>query len=565
MISNRFDRNLPDDAQWGKTARPRSGPLLEQSVRAILSRSLAGLLVLALLFAGCTMVGPDYVKPTAQEPEEWIEKDDPKIKSVPADFSTWWTVFSDPVLDTLIEKAYQQNLPLQIAGIRILGARARLGIAIGNEYPQLQQGRGAWTYTSLSENTANTIPTMDFSYNDIDIGFDAAWEVDVWGKFRRSVQSSIGNLEASIANYDDVLVSLTAEVARTYVLIRTFEARLEVARENVRIQKRSLEIAEARFEGGEVSELDVQQARALLNDTRALIPGLESSLRQSKNGLSILLGKLPDEVDGILGGPKPIPTVPAEVAVGIPAELLRRRPDIRLAERQVAAQSALIGVAKADLYPHFVLFGSIGLRANDAALTAAGFPGGSELSDLFNSDSWEFFGGPAFSWDILNYGRIKNRVRVQDARFQELAVSYQNTVLRAAQEVEDAMVAFLQTQKQAKFLSDSVKASKRSVDLSMLQYREGLVDYQRVLDTQRFLAQEQDRFTSTTGSVAVNLVAVYKALGGGWESRVGKDFVPEHTREEMRNRTNWGRLLAPEELEEPPPDEKPKLWRRPDW
>lgn len=565
MLSNTFNRNLPDDAHWEKSTRTRGGPLRTQSVSAILSRSLMGLIGLALLVSGCTMVGPNYVKPTAEEPEEWIEKEDPKIKSEPADFSTWWKVFDDPVLDTLVENAYQQNLPLRIAGIRILEARAQLGIAVGRQYPQRQQGRGAYTYTSLSENTANTLPTMDFNYGEIDLGFDAAWEFDVWGRFRRTVQSSIGNLQASIANYDDILVSLTAEVARTYVLVRTFEARLEVARENVKIQKRSLEIAEARFEGGEVSELDVQQARALLGDTQALIPGLEASLRQAKNGLSILLGTLPGELEDILGGPKSIPTVPAEVAVGIPAELLRRRPDIRLAERQVAAQSALIGVAKADLYPHLVLFGSIGLRASDAAVTAAGFPGGSSFGDFFNSNSIEWFAGPAFSWDILNYGRIKNRVRLQDARFQKLAVNYQNTVLQAAQEVEDAMVAFLKTQQQARFLSGSVKASKRSVDLSMIQYREGLVDYQRVLDTQRFLTQEQDRLTSTTGSVAVNLVAMYKALGGGWEIRVGKDFVPEQTKEEMRERTNWGRLLAPEEVKLPPPDEDRKEWRRLAW
>jgi NodT family efflux transporter outer membrane factor (OMF) lipoprotein len=510
------------------------------------------------------MVGPNYVKPTAPVEPEWIEEKDPKIKSEPADFSTWWTVFNDPVLNGLVETAYQQNLPLRIAGIRILGARAQLGIAVGSRYPQQQQGRGAWTYTGLSENTANTIPTGDFDYGDINIGFDAAWELDVWGKFRRGVESSVGTLEASIASYDDILVSLTAEVARTYVLMRTFEARLEVARENVRIQKRSLDIARARFEGGDVSELDVQQARALLTDTQALIPQLKASLRQAKNALAILLGILPSEVDTMLGGSKPIPTVPAEVAVGIPAELLRRRPDIRLAERQVAAQSALIGVAKADLYPHFVLFGSIGLRASDAAVTAAGFPGGSNFGDFFDSDSIEYFVGPGFSWDILNYGRIKNRVRVQDARFQELAVNYQNTVLKAAQEMEDAMVAFLQSQEEENFLSESVKASKRSVDLSQLQYREGLVDYQRVLDTERFLTQAQDRLTSTTGSVALNLVAMYKALGGGWEIRAGKDFVPEETKEEMQNRTNWGRLLSPEEVE-PPSDEDRKKWRRPDW
>jgi len=570
MRSNRPKTRL-DRVNRGRLTPPYNGPVRLWDVRAGLSRFLVGLMGLALLVSGCShlpMVGPDYTRPTAPEAEEWIEKDDPKIKSEPTDLSTWWKVFDDPVLDALIETAYQQNLPLQIAGIRILEARAQLGIAVGGMFPQQQQGRGAYTRVNLSEHGANTTRGLDFAYGEIDLGFDAAWELDFWGKFRRFVESSLGNLEASIASYDDILVTLSAEVARTYVLIRTLEERLAIARENVRIQERSLRIAEARFEGGEVTELDVQQAKALLGDTQALIPRLQSSLRQAKNGLSILLGTLPGEVDQILTERKPIPTMPAEVAVGIPAELLRRRPDIRFAERQLAAQSAQIGVAKADLYPHFVLFGSIGIRASDAALTAAGGLSGSTFSDLWDSNSIEFFGGPAFKWDILNYGRIRNRVRVQDARFQQLVVNYQNTVLRAAQEVEDSMVAFLRAQEEAGFLSNSAVAAARSVDLSLIQYREGLVDYQRVLDTQRFLTQAQDLLTATTGSIALNLVAMYKALGGGWQIRAGKDFVPDETKEEMRERTSWGRLLELEKVEPPSEEARRKWWwpwRWPDW
>jgi outer membrane protein TolC len=251
--------------------------------------------------------------------------------------------------------------------------------------------------------------------------------------------------------------------------------------------------------------------------------------------------------------------------VGVPSELLRRRPDIRLAERQVAAQSALIGVAKADLYPHFSLFGSIGLRASDSGVTAAGYPGGSSFSNLWDSDSIEFFGGAGFTWDIFNYGRITNRVRVQDARFQQLVVNYQNTVLKAAQEVEDAMVAFLRSQDEVEFLSESVKAATRSVDLSMIQYREGLVDYQRVLDTQRFQTQEQDFFTVIKGSVVLNFIAMYKALGGGWQIREGRDFVPEKTLKEMQQRTDWGNLLTPTKPETPPDNEDAPRWLSPEW
>jgi NodT family efflux transporter outer membrane factor (OMF) lipoprotein len=295
----------------------------------------------------------------------------------------------------------------------------------------------------------------------------------------------------------------------------------------------------------------VAQAKALLSETQALIPRLSRDLRQAKNALSILLGKVPSELNEILGRPKPIPAVPAEVAVGVPAELLRRRPDIRLAERQLAAQSPRIGVAKAELYPAFNLLGTIGLSSLNS-------------SNFFDSNSVTGQAGASFRWNILNYGRIKNDVRVQDARFQELAVNYQNTVLRAAQEVEDAMVAFLRTQEEARFLSSSVQAYKRSVDLSLLQYKEGLVDYQRVLDTQRFLTRSQETYVTRKGDIVINLVAMYKALGGGWQIREGKDFVPEQIRVEMAQRTDWGELLSLEE-QKPPPEEDRKLWRSPDW
>jgi outer membrane protein TolC len=248
--------------------------------------------------------------------------------------------------------------------------------------------------------------------------------------------------------------------------------------------------------------------------------------------------------------------------VNIPAELLRRRPDIRLAEYQVATQSPLIGVAKADLYPAFSLFGSIGLRTSDSDLTNAG---NSNLSDLWDADSIEFFAGPSITWNLFNYGRIKNRVRAEDARFQQLVVNYEDTVLRAHQEVEDSLVGYLRKQEEEGFLLDSVTASQRSVDLSLIQYREGLVDYQRVLDTQRFLTIEQDLWTATRGDVVLNLIAMYKALGGGWQIRSGKEFVPEPIKEEMRNRTNWGNLLAPEELNPPASEEERTKWHWPDW
>jgi NodT family efflux transporter outer membrane factor (OMF) lipoprotein len=337
---------------------------------------------------------------------------------------------------------------------------------------------------------------------------------------------------AAIANYDSLLVSLTAEVARTYILIRTFEARLAVARENVAIQERSLSIAQARFKGGAVSELDVQQAKAVLNGTLSSIPQLERGLRQARNMLSNLLGMAPGGVDARLGATGAIPSVPETVAVGIPADLLRRRPDIKKAELLAAAQSAKIGVAKADFFPTIALAGTIGLSTlddNDIDRTAG---------DFFNADSLSYQYGLGIRWPILNYGRIKNKVRVQDARLQQLLVNYDKVVLNAAREVEDALVAFVRAQESARYLGESVKAYQRALEISLIQYRDGLVDYQRVLDTQRFLTRAQDNFTKTSGQVGINLIAVYKAIGGGWELRQGKALISEENEKEMTERTS---------------------------
>jgi len=522
---------------------------------------ITGLLIGSVMISGCTMVGPDYVKPVAPEPEKWLESNEPEIKTEEADFKDWWIVFNDPVLNDLIQAAYQQNLPLQIAGLRIYEARAQLGIAFGFQYPQTQQGFGSADLTQVSKNAPNAAAS-DRYYSTLDIGLDAAWEMDVWGKFRRAVQTGVANLEATIADYDDILVSLTSEVARTFIVLRTAEERLKVAIQNVEIQTRSLEIADVRFKAGAVTELDVAQAKSLLKSTEAGIPGFQTDIRQAKNALAILLGKLPGEIDAMLGGPGLIPEIPAEVTVGIPTELLRRRPDIRLAERQLAAQSAQIGFAKADLFPHFTLFGTLGFQTGEYTDFRSN---DSDAGNLFDKDSIYYNAGAGFNWDIFNYGRITNRVRVEDARFQELAVNYEDAVLRAAQEVEDAMVGFVRTQEAVVFLADAVKASKRSVDLSMIQYREGLADYQRVLDTQRFLTASQDDLVRTAGSVGLNLVAMYRALGGGWQIRAGQDFIPINLKEEMENRTDWGDMLSPQQTETPPSQEVKAILHKPDW
>jgi len=273
------------------------------------------------------MVGPNYIRPPAPTAAAWIDPGDPAVRRETQDLGAWWTVFNDPVLTTLVETAYHQNPSLRTAGARVLEAQARRGIAVGSLFPQQQDAFGEATSNELSKNRANRGgPGLISDFDDWQVGFDATWELDVWGRFRRDIEAADAELLASVASYDDVLVSLIAEVARNYMLLRTLEGQLAVARENVAIQQRSFEIAEAKFQGGTVTELDSAQAASLLRDTEAQIPGLESGIRQTQNTLCVLLGIPPQDLRSTLGGAQPIPSPPAQAAVGIPADLLRRRP-----------------------------------------------------------------------------------------------------------------------------------------------------------------------------------------------------------------------------------------------
>jgi NodT family efflux transporter outer membrane factor (OMF) lipoprotein len=523
-------------------ARAKTGaPARAHRLRPLLA---PGLLVLA----GCATVGPDFQRPQVSLGDAWHTQGQVATQA-PVDVQ-WWKEFHDDVLDRLVELASQQNLSLQAAGLRIIEGRAQLGIATGNEWPQVQASAGA-TAVGLSHNSPNT-SAFDHRYLDYQVGFDAVWELDFWGKYRRGTESAAANLLATVADYQSALVSLTAEVARTYVAIRTFEVMIAQHEENVRLQEEGLQIAQSRFKNGATSELDVVQARTLLESTRAQIPQLRTSLQQARNALATLLGQQPGTVEGMLTGAQQIPKAPAQVGMSVPAEMLRRRPDIRSAELFAAAQCARIGVAKADLYPSFTLFGTIGLRASTAE--GAG-------RNLFTSNALAFLAGPRISVPIFNHGRIENDVRVQDARFQQLLVGYRDTVLRAAREVEDATVGFMNAQDAEAIQQRAVEAARRAVQIALVQYREGSADYQRVLDAQRSLLSEENSSTQTTSSVATNVIALYKALGGGWEWRQGQPYVPEATVQEMRARTNWGDMLTtppkPETKANPAPGAPP--------
>ncbi len=302
------------------------------------------------------------------------------------------------------------------------------------------------------------------------------------------------------------------------------------------------------------------QALTLLRDTEATIPALETDIKQTRYALSTLLGMPPSNLESLLTGEKIIPTAPENVTLGIPADLLRRRPDVRLTELRAAAQSANIGIAKAELFPRFILLGSVGFQSSDNGSFRSN---GAHLSDLFDGGSFTWFVGPSVNWNILNYGRIRNDVRVQDARLQELIVNYQNAVLTAAREVEDGIAAFLGAQNEVNYLGDSVRAAERAVELAQIQYRDGAVDYTRVLDTQETLLRQQDKLTERKGTINTSLISVYRALGGGWELRKGQAFVPATIRKEMHERTDWGDFKTedlPKAQAEPPAPASDQPW-----
>jgi len=513
----------------GISEQPK-GPVHFGGISRSRKTSLSQIIIITVAFlfisvAGCTSwrdyirngfkVGPNYCKPDAPVADRWIDSENPNVSSGPANDEAWWQSLHDPVLNSLINTAYLQNITLRAAGMRILEARAQRGIAAGNLFPQTQQLDGSYTRTNLSKNSPNAAPSLN--YDEWQMGPNLAWELDFWGYFRRAVESADAKLDASIENYDDVLVLLLSDVAKSYVNIRTYEEQLELARKNVKIQKESLHLAELKFTNGATTRLDVTQGELTLAQTEATIPPLESSRRVAANQLCILLGIPPHNLEATLGN-RPIPSVSPQVALGIPVDLLRRRPDIRKAEREVAAQCAQIGIATAELYPHLSITGTIYLDAE-------------RFKDLFNSNSIAGSVGPSFNWNVLNYGRLLNNIRFQDAQFQELIYTYQNKVLQANAEAENALVKFLNDQQQVKYLATSVTAAEQSLNLVRDQYNEGKTDFNRVLTIEQQLNQQENALAATQGSVVQNLIQVYKALGGGWQIRLRNNTSSDETSE----------------------------------
>jgi NodT family efflux transporter outer membrane factor (OMF) lipoprotein len=463
------------------------------------------ILAAMLTCAGCFAVGPDYKPPEIAAPAEWSNNLRGGVNAAEPEAETlakWWTTLGDEDLSSLMERAALANIDLKKAQARIREARGRRGIAAAGLFPSLNLG-GSSTVSRSSEDTGSGERRELYR-----TGFDATWELDVFGGVRRSIEAAQADLEASAADYEDVLVSLFGEVALNYVEARTFQTQLQVAEENLKAQAETLQLTEWRFAAGLVSSLDVEQAKTNLESTRSQLPKLRSNIEAAKNRLAILLGGFPGTLEAQLAARKPIPEAPLEIAVGVPAEVLRRRPDVRRAERQLAAQTARVGVATADLYPKFSLPGSIGLEALAA-------------NRLFSAGNQAWTLVASFTWAVFKGGAIRQNIEVQNALQEQALQQYEATILTALEDVENSLVAYAEEQDRRDTLAEATQAAQRSAELARDQYASGLIDFQTVLDSERSVLSFQDQLAQSKGEVTSNVIRLYKALGGGWTPMAG--------------------------------------------
>jgi len=467
--------------------------------RSLTILTLAVIIIWA--FSGCTTVGPDYTRVAPKAPDNWSAQLQGGLSEKPLDPETlahWWTTLNDPELSSLVDRAVKGNLALKDAQSRLREARALRGISKADLFPTLDAGASVTKRRSSENSDTGTESTLYAA------GFDASWELDIFGGVRRSIEAAQANLEATHADLLNVLVSLMAEVSLNYVDVRTYQARISAAYANIKTQQETYELNLSRYDAGIIDELAVKQALYNLERSRSQVPTLEVGLEAAKNRLAVLLGENPGDLHQELNEPKPIPVPPMTVAVGVPAETLRNRPDIHRAERDLAAQTARIGVATADLYPKFRLFGTIGLEA----LSSQDFL-------EWGSRTWSI--GPGVSWNIFDAGAIRQNIKVQNARQEQALIQYESAVLNAQEEVENVLVAFAKEQRRRESLFKATEAARQADLLARDRYQAGLVDFNNVLITQLALISFQDQLVQSDGAVTTNLVRLYKALGGGWQ------------------------------------------------
>ena len=462
-----------------------------------------GVLTLSLivLLAGCASVGPDYKKPETPLTGQWNTKLNGGLKAAPVDpaeTAKWWTTFDDPILSTFMERAVRGNLDLKKAKAAVRAARARRKIAVAGQFPTVT---ASGSYAHSRSSVASGGGGVESGLYSADL--DASWELDLFGSLRRSVEAATGDLEASREDLNNTLVSLMAELGLNYVDARTYQERVAVAESNLKAQEETYKLVCSKARAGLTTELAVQQARYNMENTRSLIPTLRTGYEGAVNRIAVLLGEQPGAVHDIMHEPRPVPFTPVEIAVGIPADVLRRRPDIRKAERELAAQTARVGVATAELYPKLTLNGTVGLNALSSARFLTG-------------DATAFSFGPNLSIPIFNAGSIRAGIEVQSALQEQSLAAYESSILSAVEEVENALVAYAEEQNRRKALVETTDAAQLAVDLAKKQYQSGLTDFNNVLDAQRSLLSFQDSLTQSNGTVTSNLIRLYKRLGGGW-------------------------------------------------
>jgi outer membrane protein, multidrug efflux system len=477
---------------------------------------VSAFVVAIFLLTGCT-VGPNYKTPKTKVPEAFGNSHSGNSSSDSDHFQNWWAGLNDPVLNSLVERAVRANLDLRLAQARVREARAQRGVVKSDLYPDVN-AFGSYQRFRASKNTATQGTNVSQSSNNIEgnlyqAGFDASWELDIFGGKRREVEAADAVIAAEIENSRDVLVTLLAEVARNYVDLRAVQQQSAIARSNLDAQKETLELTTTRFDAGLASNLDVSRAEAQVQTTAAQIPTLEINARQLIHLLGVLLGQEPNSLVQELSPSTVIPSTPGIVQAGLPSELLRRRPDIRRAEREIAAATARIGVATADLFPRFSITAAIGL-------------GSGSIGNLANSGSgfWSIL--PGVSLPIFNRGRIHSNIAVQNAREEQALIAYEQTVLNSLREVEDALIAFSEDQKRRETLASAVDANRRAVELANQLYREGLTDFLSVLQAQRDLFLSEDALAQGDRNVTSDFIALYKVLGGGWENGDAEKSIP---------------------------------------
>ncbi len=465
----------------------------------------AAALAAAAFAAACSAVGPDFTPPERELPATWHQEATSGLSVGQPGDAAWWRQFGDPLLADLVDQALRQNLDLRAALARLTSARALYGVAAADQWPSLD-ARGSYDHRKDSRNTpfGAFIPRTDIHT----IALDAAWELDLWGRVRRSVEAADADLAASEADLHGAALTVAGEVVATYVDLRAAQQRLRIARENLALQERTLGLVQARFDAGLVDERDVAQARTNVESTRARLPALDAQAIAAQNRLAVLLGKAPGELPATFAAPSALPTLPKTIAVGVPADLLRRRPDLQAAESRLHAEIARIGVAEADRYPRLSIGGTLGLSANAA-------------DDLFTKGSDVTSFGPSLRWNLFDGGRLRNRVRSLEANAEAAQIVWEQTLLRALEEAENAMARFVREQARLVALQRAAAEARRAVDLAQTQYQTGLSDFQTVIDSERTVASIEDELVASEAAVASFAVALFKALGGPTPAAAG--------------------------------------------